>query len=122
MNTARANKADGAQDYMRMPLVYILLFWVLIIDVVVMTALVWMIAFKTVAIAEKGALIPIEQFNWLLMGYHVMLLIWSLVAYLMQVAWRTTAAMALYPTAMVLCNLSLHVMLAQIVFLLLQGD
>jgi hypothetical protein len=50
----------------------------------------------------------------LLLSYHVILLAWTLIAYEMEVVWKSTRTLAFFPLALVVCLAILHLAAARL--------
>jgi hypothetical protein len=100
--------------WVKMPVGYRLFFWLMIIDIVLLTGFVWLNVIQTIIGLKAGVAFPSPDFSSALMTYHAFLFILSLVAYYMQVTWRTLGSMSAYPTVFAISVLLLHVLAAQV--------
>jgi hypothetical protein len=109
MKTQTGDTYEFTGREIRMPKVYRILFWVIIIDLLVLTGWVWWTVFDAMSRARDGIWFSFEDFRLLLMGYHVLLLLVTIIGWIMQVAWQKLEYMALFPVSMILGTLALHV-------------
>ena len=86
---------------LKMSLGYKLLFWIIAFLMLGLTVWVWFIAFSIGPILERGEYFPIDDFSRLLMGYHILLLLVSIIGWIMQITWQKMRILALFPLAMV---------------------
>jgi hypothetical protein len=97
-----------------MPVAYRLLLWFLIIDLVCLTGWVWMNAYIGLSLINAGWLYQSGDFVRLLLSYHVILLVWTLIAYEMEIVWKSTRTLAIFPLALVVCLVILHLAAARL--------
>jgi hypothetical protein len=93
----------------KMPVGFRLYFWLLIIEVTFLTAYVWFQAIGAWLSVNSGQEFPVGDFARIFLAYHIILLLWSLVAYMMQAVWRLMGTFALFPVCLTICVLSLNV-------------
>jgi hypothetical protein len=101
----------------KMPLGLRLLSWLLTLDAVAVTAYVW---YLIVLVMTHGKYIDMFQahvFFPLLIGYHLLLLLWTLLGNVMQSAWRSTGSVSLFPVAFTVSALFLDIAALEIVYL-----
>jgi len=97
-----------------MPIGYRLFFWLMILDILLLTGFVWLDAMKAAAMLKAGMSVPADLLSRALLSYHFSLFVLTLIAYGLQQAWRAMGTMLMFPTAFVVCALELHVIAAQI--------
>lgn len=103
-----------------MPQGYRMLFWLLIVDILLLTLWVWILAYSAVVKTRAGMWFPVEDFRLLMLGYHGLLFMLSLIGWGMQTIWQKINTLALFPVSLVLGVLSLHVAAFQM-FVLMQA-
>ena len=91
-----------------------LVYWLVILDMVAVTGWVWYLAFRTGNNAGSLSGFPFPEFSRLLLGYHMLLLMTSLIGYAMQLVWNRWAMMGLFLPALILGTLSLNVAALQL--------
>lgn len=102
------NVSDLQELPCRMPFVYRLLFWLLIVDVFILTAWMWTAAARMWELMKADISISGTGFSILLLEYHIMLLLLTVFGQIMQTIWRTSGSSVVFPTVIVLCAVSLH--------------
>ena len=101
----------------KMPIGYRLLSWLLFIDALVASAYVWSLVFAIVVHGKRIDWFQAGVFVPLLVGYHLLLLFWTLVGSIMQSAWRTLGSVSLFPIVFVISTFFLNVAAVQLAVL-----
>jgi hypothetical protein len=104
---------EGASEH-RMPMGLRIIFWLIILDFLILTGWVWILAFRAIAISEMGFLIDMKNFGLLMMGYHILLLAVTLIGWGMQITWRARGETGLFMYALIFGMLSLNVAALQL--------
>jgi hypothetical protein len=113
-NPPDINETAPPRPVAKMPVGYRLLLWFLIIDLACLTGWVWMNGYMGLALIRAGWLYQAGDFVRLLLSYHVLLLAWSLIAYEMEVVWKSARTLALFPLALIVCLGMLHLAAARL--------
>ena len=99
---------ESATEF-KMPKGLRILFWLIILDFLLLTGWVWILAYRAIAIARMGFWIDMRNFGLLMLGYHILLLIVTTIAWGLQITWRARGEMGLFLYAMIFGMLSLNV-------------
>lgn len=91
-----------------------ILFWLIILDLLLLTAWVWLLAFRGISLLRSGFWVDMRSFGSLMMGYHILLLVVTTIGWGLQITWRTRGETALYLHAMVIGMLSLNIAALQL--------
>jgi hypothetical protein len=102
----------------KMPVGYRLLMWVFTIDVVGFTAFVWWMIFL-IMVKDK----PIDPFQaqvffQLVIGYHLLLLFWTIAGNIMQMSWRTLGTSGLFAVVLGIATVFCDVAAIELAYLI----
>ena len=119
----RKPSSDGDPHYTGpdtpMPDGYRMLAGFITLLIFVLTGAVWLMAFDVRGQVQSGAWVPIEAFNRIFLGYHILMLIVSISGWAMQTYWRKYESLGLFPAALSVGTLSLIVAAGQMFLLML---
>ncbi len=101
------------------PYGYLILFRFTGIFLFIVTLGVWAMAWQMVARLRTGMWIPMDDFARTMMGYHILLLIVSIIGVMMRKALRKYGTLSLYPLVIVLGTLSVLMAAAQLLVMYL---
>ncbi len=93
---------------MQMPAPYRALFWVILVDAIFLTARAWVFAYKLIMWLRAGYSFSVMNFAYGFLFFHILLFCLSIIALSMRISWREQGTVAFYPTAMILCTLTMN--------------
>jgi hypothetical protein len=105
----------------RMPRRFAILFWIIIANMILTALVVWGMAFFIVERVKMGQWVQLRDFRTLMMGFHIILLIMSLMGWHMQTMWNRIGDMIMYPHAMVIGSVMLDVAAIKLAILTFSG-
>ena len=102
-----------------MPFGFRILLWIIIVNMVIATFVVWSMAFVILRQYQNYDLIQVWDFRILLIGFHIIFLTLSLIGWHMQLTWHRLDDMMLYPYAMIIGILMLNAATVKLVIIVL---
>ncbi|HDS30588.1 MAG TPA: hypothetical protein ENN67_06030 [Firmicutes bacterium] len=84
------------------PKIFQFILWLIFIDVIFFTSRVWVMVFHVYKSSEKISIFMLQDFYFLVIGYHILLLGLSIVNIFTHYFWRITNSLGYYPIAMVM--------------------
>jgi hypothetical protein len=111
-----SNDRDITQP--KMPVGYSLLAWILTVDVIGCTIFVWWLIFLVLVEDRPIDMFQAPLFFKLVIGYHLLLLFWTIVGNIMQMSWRTLGTSGLFAVVLVIGSMFCNVAAIQLAYLI----
>jgi hypothetical protein len=86
------------------PTFYRVLLWLVFADVVFFTARVWVMVYFLSRLTHSIPPFLFKEFAVLVVGYHCLVLVLSVINLLAHYSWRMTGSLNLYPVAILVCT------------------
>jgi hypothetical protein len=83
---------------------------------VLLTVWVWIMVFQAISKAREGVWFSYDDFRLLLLGYHMLLLLITMIGWIMQSTWRYYTYLALFPASLLIGTIALSASALQIFF------
>jgi hypothetical protein len=101
-----------------MPVGYRILTWGLTIDIIGCTAFVWWLIYLVMMKDKPVDMFQAPIFFRMVIGYHILLLFWTIMGNVMQTSWRILGTSGLFGMALVIGSLFCNVVAVELAYLI----